>query len=392
MLGQTLSPVAMSCAVGSRSSQEMWSNLRLKFAAPNRQNILQLKSNLQGMRKGSDSIETYLDKIKSARDALETVGVFLDDEDIVVTVLRGLPAEFAAIKTVIRAQFVSCSMGELKTLLKAAEIDIKNESQPVSLTAMVAQSSHPTLSPSPPPTPISSQPTPSSFAPPCFSPPSQAPTSLISPVSSYAAYIPIPAVPYGFSPFPAYSSFDPTFGASAFYAGRGRGRFNGGRFTNIGGRGFNGGQQFSNNEYTTGAFTGNAIPTGTPLSCQLCGRVGHGARTCRTLNQYPNLTQVHQGVSSSVAGVECQYCRRKNHTVDRCYHIIGFPGQQQQGPSTNAAMFASTSSPQFWLADSGATNHMTSEVQLLNNIAPYSASDTVQVGQGAGKNTVQGAE
>ncbi|PRQ21028.1 hypothetical protein RchiOBHm_Chr7g0234661 [Rosa chinensis] len=86
MIGQTLSPIAMSCAVGSRSAQEMWTNLKNKFAAPNRQNILQLKSNLHNLKKGNDSIETYLDKIKAARDALETVGVFLDDEDIVVTV------------------------------------------------------------------------------------------------------------------------------------------------------------------------------------------------------------------------------------------------------------------------------------------------------------------
>lgn len=101
MLGQTLSPKAMSCVVGSQSAQEIWSRLKLKFAAPNRQNILQLKTNLQNLRKGSDNIETYLDKIKDARDALETVSVILDDEDIVVIVLRGLPSEFAAIKTVI---------------------------------------------------------------------------------------------------------------------------------------------------------------------------------------------------------------------------------------------------------------------------------------------------
>ncbi|KAL6193340.1 hypothetical protein ACLB2K_034424 [Fragaria x ananassa] len=82
----------------------MWENLKLKFASQNKQNILQLKSNLQNLRKGADDIETYLDKIKEARDALETVGVQVDDKDIVVTILRGLHAKFAAIKIVIRAQ------------------------------------------------------------------------------------------------------------------------------------------------------------------------------------------------------------------------------------------------------------------------------------------------
>ncbi|KAL6127770.1 hypothetical protein ACLB2K_071133 [Fragaria x ananassa] len=48
------------------------------------QTLSKLKSNLQNLRKGADDIETYLDKIKEARDALETVGVQVDDENIVV--------------------------------------------------------------------------------------------------------------------------------------------------------------------------------------------------------------------------------------------------------------------------------------------------------------------
>lgn len=103
MIGQTLSSAATSCAVGSKTAFDLWRNLRNKFAASSRQNILQLKTNLQSLRKGNDSIETYLDKVKVARDALETVGVFLDDEDVIVTVLRGLPSEYNAIKGVIRA-------------------------------------------------------------------------------------------------------------------------------------------------------------------------------------------------------------------------------------------------------------------------------------------------
>lgn len=46
MIGQTLSSMAMKSVVGSKTSKELWENLRMKFAAPNRQNILQLKSNL----------------------------------------------------------------------------------------------------------------------------------------------------------------------------------------------------------------------------------------------------------------------------------------------------------------------------------------------------------
>lgn len=57
MTGQTPSLAATSCVVGSN---ELWRNSRDKFAASSRQNILQLKTNLQSLTKGWDSIETYL--------------------------------------------------------------------------------------------------------------------------------------------------------------------------------------------------------------------------------------------------------------------------------------------------------------------------------------------
>ncbi|KAM5551300.1 hypothetical protein ABKV19_026228 [Rosa sericea] len=318
-------------------------------------------------------------------------------EDIVVTVLRGLPSEFAAIKTVIRAQFVSCSMGELKTLLKAAEVDIENEPQAVSLTAMVAQSSTPYSQSSAPTAPTTPS-TPASthsvsptvpHVPPGFSPLGSPSTGIVSSPIPQPPYA-IPAMPYGYPPFTPFHMLDPNLGMTGFFAGRGRGRFGGsGRGFPTAGRGFAGGN------YNTGdlTYTSNmASQSGNTFSCQLCGKAGHGARTCRTLSQYQPFVQPHLGVNS-VAGVECQYCKRKNHTADRCYHIIGFPNQQQpQPPLHPSAMYASSSTPQFWLADFGATNHMTSEVQLLNNVAPYTASDIVQVGQGAGKNPISGTE
>lgn len=46
LLSQTLNFKAMFCVVGSQSPCEMWSRLRVKCAAPNRQNIFQLNFNL----------------------------------------------------------------------------------------------------------------------------------------------------------------------------------------------------------------------------------------------------------------------------------------------------------------------------------------------------------
>ncbi|KAM5554367.1 hypothetical protein ABKV19_022642 [Rosa sericea] len=414
MIGQTLSPVAMSCAVGSKSAQEMWSRLKLKFAAPNRQNILQLKTNLQNLKKGNDDIEGYMDKIKAARDALETVGVFIDDEDVVVTVLRGLPSEYAAIKTVIRAQFVSCSIGELKTLLKAAEIDIEVENQSASnitLTAMVAKGQSEASTSSNNSSIATAE---SNFT-------SQASTSLTPPgfppgfpstPNTQASYVPISAIPYGYSHFNSFPMQDPSTAMTGFYAGRPSfgnqntrfnnnfGNFrNNSQFGNGGNRNGNFNNQFTPGPVTNSFFRPNGNNTGNNnLVCQLCGKNGHGAKTCRTLSNF-------QGFQGNINIGNCQYCNKPNHTADRCYYLVGFPGQQQSNhpqvqvnqnlPPQGTAMLAATNtSPQFWLADTGATNHMTNEVQLLHNVAPYNASDTVQVGNGqsAGSGAIQGTE
>ncbi|KAL6219452.1 hypothetical protein ACLB2K_007211 [Fragaria x ananassa] len=64
----------------------------------------ELKTDVQTIKKGADSIGKYLLKIKHARDQLNSVGVTMSDEDIIVVTLNGLSDEYAMIKTVIRAR------------------------------------------------------------------------------------------------------------------------------------------------------------------------------------------------------------------------------------------------------------------------------------------------
>ncbi|KAK9947388.1 hypothetical protein M0R45_003016 [Rubus argutus] len=210
------------------------------------------------------------------------------------------------------------------------------------------------------------------------------PTQTTSPVSvaPQPHYVPIPAIPYGFGQFPG---FDSSFGMSGFYAGQSSNNSGGGTGYGRAGNGNNGnnyGRQGGNGGFNRSAGNNG----GNIFTCQLCGKVGHSAKTCRTLANF-------QKNSSSSNSVECQYCGRPYHTADKCFEIIGFPNQQQQQNQGSqgsmlqnhggAAMMASTTTPQYWLADSGATNHMTNEVQLLQNLAPYSNGDTVQIGNGA---------
>ena len=52
----TLSPMAKSCIIGSRSSHEMWVNLAERFSIVTKATIFQMKTELQNIKKGSESV------------------------------------------------------------------------------------------------------------------------------------------------------------------------------------------------------------------------------------------------------------------------------------------------------------------------------------------------
>ena len=104
LITASLSPVAMSCAIGSISSKDLWVRLKEQFSSVSKTSIFQLKSNLQNIRKGTDTISQYLLKIKEARDYLSAAGVYFVDEDIVILVLNGLPIEYNIFRYVVRGR------------------------------------------------------------------------------------------------------------------------------------------------------------------------------------------------------------------------------------------------------------------------------------------------
>ena len=81
--------------VGITISREVWNTLEQRFTSTSRANFLNLKLELQSLKKGSDSVNNFLQKIKIARDKLLAVGVVVDNEELICIVLRGLPKDFA---------------------------------------------------------------------------------------------------------------------------------------------------------------------------------------------------------------------------------------------------------------------------------------------------------
>ena len=80
-ISSTLSPTVLALTVGCASAMEVWKVLENRFSSVSRSHILNLKSELHNLKKGGDTVDVYLQKIKVVRDKLLAVGVIVDDEE-----------------------------------------------------------------------------------------------------------------------------------------------------------------------------------------------------------------------------------------------------------------------------------------------------------------------
>ncbi|XP_050108482.1 uncharacterized protein LOC126587451 [Malus sylvestris] len=128
------------------------------------------------------------------------------------------------------------------------------------------------------------------------------------------------------------------------------------------------------------------IPT-----CQICNKKGHVAADCFQRHSTP--------VSASHSPIQCQICWKFGHSAIQCYHRGNFAYQGRPLTPNLSAMHVqhqpSAPEEQFWVADTGATSHMTSDLANLELAQPYHGNDTITTASGAGQihreNPSQGA-
>ncbi|KAJ8636432.1 hypothetical protein MRB53_010699 [Persea americana] len=140
-INATLSENVLAHVVGLKTSREVWLALERRFASLSRSHVIQLKTKLQSLKKGSMNITDYLQKIKHIADSLAAVLCPVDEEDLIIHTLNGLPQEYAAFKTSIRTRSSPISLEELHVLLLCEELNIEESHQSVadfSSTALVA--------------------------------------------------------------------------------------------------------------------------------------------------------------------------------------------------------------------------------------------------------------
>jgi Reverse transcriptase (RNA-dependent DNA polymerase)/gag-polypeptide of LTR copia-type/GAG-pre-integrase domain len=104
----------------------------------------------------------------------------------------------------------------------------------------------------------------------------------------------------------------------------------------------------------------------------------------------------HSGKSSSGTSADrflCQLCMKRGHTADRCYKRFDatykpppprplFKNKSFQPQALSVQ--SGSAPPAAWYMDSGASTHVTSDLNALTSYSPYTGSDQLHIGDGKG--------
>lgn len=86
----------------AKTSRDIWQSLQNIFCHKSRSHILNLKTEIQHAKQGSQSVTEYLYHLQTIPDTLNNLGKPVDPEDFILYTLNGLRSEYSGIADVIR--------------------------------------------------------------------------------------------------------------------------------------------------------------------------------------------------------------------------------------------------------------------------------------------------
>ncbi|GAU28736.1 hypothetical protein TSUD_372440 [Trifolium subterraneum] len=109
---------------------------------------------------------------------------------------------------------------------------------------------------------------------------------------------------------------------------------------------------------------------------------GRGRNFTRSPSNYA--VPINKKATSSDEQVTCQFCEKDGHIAKNCYQIRGFPKKQRGRPVAHIAQATkpANTEPPTWLFDSGASHHITNDINNISLKSDYTDADQLQVANG----------
>ncbi|VFR02585.1 unnamed protein product [Cuscuta campestris] len=109
------------------TSAAIWNHLEQRYNSLSRTHIFQLKERLHGVTKGTDSMQTYLDTVLTIVSSLKLNHENISEQDIILCVLRSLPADYASLKQNIRTNIATVTFNQVSSWLLSEELNLSFE-------------------------------------------------------------------------------------------------------------------------------------------------------------------------------------------------------------------------------------------------------------------------
>ncbi|VFQ98651.1 unnamed protein product [Cuscuta campestris] len=109
------------------TSAAIWSHLEQRYNSLSRTHIFQLKERLHSLQKWSDTMQTYLDNVLNIVSSLTLAHESISDQDVILCILRGLPAEYSSLKQNIRTNIGNVNINQVSAWLLSEELNVTLE-------------------------------------------------------------------------------------------------------------------------------------------------------------------------------------------------------------------------------------------------------------------------
>ncbi|KAI4304099.1 hypothetical protein MLD38_039655 [Melastoma candidum] len=117
LLFSALTADPLSQVIYCKTSAEVWEALRNRYESTSTTRIINLRNQMQQLRKDGRTMQQYLSSLKALSDQLSAVGEAVKYRDYIWFMLEGLPAEYDYVVTAVYSRADEPSVDEVQNLL-----------------------------------------------------------------------------------------------------------------------------------------------------------------------------------------------------------------------------------------------------------------------------------
>ncbi|KAI4370952.1 hypothetical protein MLD38_019238 [Melastoma candidum] len=125
LLFSSLTAEPLSQVVYCKTTNEVWETLKNRYESTSTTRIINLRNQMQHLRKDGRTMQQYLNSLKALSDQQGAVGEPIKYRDYIWYMLEGLPAEYDSVVTAVYSRADQPSVEDVQILLLSFEMRLE---------------------------------------------------------------------------------------------------------------------------------------------------------------------------------------------------------------------------------------------------------------------------